>query len=151
MLVVMENRNIQEGFQPFLDFKTAWRADIFQIDAAEGGSYIDNGADNFFRILCIQADGNCIDIAEFLEQNRFSLHDGHGGIGADISKAQYGAAVRYHGHGVGFPCIGVGRFRIFGNYLAGLRHAGGVGEGEILAGFDGGFRNGFQFAAPFFM
>ena len=34
-LIVMENRNIQGGFQPFLNFKAAGSADIFQVDSSE--------------------------------------------------------------------------------------------------------------------
>ena len=39
VLIVMENRNIQGGFQPFLNFKAAGSADIFQVDSSEAGSH----------------------------------------------------------------------------------------------------------------
>ena len=63
----MENRNIQNLFQTFLDFKASGSTDVLQVDTAEAGSKIGHGFDDFLGVLCVQADGNGIDIAEFLE------------------------------------------------------------------------------------
>ena len=124
----MENRNIQGGFQPFLNFKAAGSTDIFQVDSSEAGSHPGYRLDDFLRVLCVKADGNGIDAAEFFKKDGLPFHDGHSGIGADVPKAQDRGAVGYHGNGVGLDGIGISGFLIIGYHLAWLRHAGGIGE-----------------------
>ena len=68
MLVIVENRDIQSGFQPFLNLKAAGSADVLQIDAAKAGSKPGDCLDDLFGILGIQSDRNSVNTAEFLEK-----------------------------------------------------------------------------------
>ena len=138
MLVVVEHRDVQLFFQPFLDLETAGSGDVLQIDAAEGGSDGLDRRHNLIGILGGQADREGVDIAEFLEENTFSFHDRHGCLGADIAQPQNGASVGDHGHGVGLQRVGVSRVRVLGDDAAGGCDARCVGDGEILPVFDGG-------------
>ena len=54
MLVIVEYGNVQRFFQSFFYFKTAGRADIFQIDAAEARRKVGDSLNDLFRILRIQ-------------------------------------------------------------------------------------------------
>ena len=89
----MENRDVQRLFQTFFNLKTSGSTDILQIDTAIVWRKVSDGFDQLFRILCIQTDRYGIDIAKFLEQNAFSLHNRHGGERAYITKAENCAAV----------------------------------------------------------
>ena len=151
MLIIMIDRDIQYFLKPFFNLKTAGSADIFQIDAAKPGCQIGDSLDDLFGILSIQADGHCVDTAEFLEQYSLAFHDRHSGIGADIAQSKNGAAVRYHSYGVGFPGIGIGRFPIGSDNLTGFCHAGCVGKGQVLAAFDGCLGDGLKLALPLFV
>ena len=151
VLVIMKDRDVEKPFQSFLDLKAPGSADILQVDASEARGKISDGLDDFLRILSVQTDGNRIDTSEFLKKHGFSLHHGHGGVGTDISKPEDGAAVGDHGHRVGLHGIGVGGLFVPGDDLTGLRHAGRVGQSQILPGLYRGFGDGFQFAVPFFV
>ena len=93
MLVIMKYRDRQCLFQTFFYFKTTGGRDILQINAAEAGGYVGNRFDNLLRILGVQTDGNRVYAAKFLKKNRLSLHNRHGGIRADIAKAENGASI----------------------------------------------------------
>ena len=151
MLVVVEDRDIQRLLQPFLDLKAAWRADVLQIDAAEARSQPGDSLDDLFRILGIQADGNRVHAAEFLEQDGLSFHDRHGGVRADVAEAQNGGTVGNHGDGIRLHGVGISGFLILRDDLAGLRDAGRIGQGQILSGFYGNLGNGFQLSVQLFM
>ena len=69
VLVVMEDRDIQLGFQPVFNLKAARRGNILQIDAAEGGRQRFHRRDDLFAVFCRQADGKGIDTAELLEEH----------------------------------------------------------------------------------
>ena len=147
----MEHGNVKGSLQTLLDFEASGGADILQVDAAEGGGKPGDCLDDLLRILCIQTDGDRIDAAEFLEEDCLSLHDGHGGVRADIPKTQDGASVGNHGHGIGFHGISIGGFLIPGDYFAGLSHPGRVGDCQILPGLHGSFGYDFQLAVPLFV
>ena len=132
VLVVVEDRDVQGGFQAFFDLKASGSADVFQVDAAVGRGKPGDGFDDLLHILRVQADGHCVDAAEFLEQYGFSLHDGEGGVGADVAQAQYGASVGDYGHGVGFHGVYVGSFPVLGDGPAGFSHPGGICDRQVF-------------------
>ena len=135
VLVVVEHGNGQLFFQTALDFKAPGRGDVLQIDAAETGGNVLHRADNLLGVLGVQTNGNCVHAAEFLEQHGLALHDGDGGLCADIAKTQHGAAVGDHGDGPSLEGVGVHIIGICMDFPAGLRHAGGIGCAQIVPGF----------------
>ena len=147
----MEHRNVQRFLQPFFDFKTARRADVLQVDASEARCEPGDGLDDFLRILGVQADGNRVHTGEFLEQDSLSLHDRHGCVGTDVAKAQNRRTVGNHSDGVRFHRVGIGGLFVLCDDLAGLRHAGRIGQSQVLSGFYRNLGNGFQFSVQFFM
>ena len=151
VLVVMEDRNVKHFFQAFLNLKAARCGNIFQIDAAVCGSNVLNRGNDLLRVLGVETDRHGIDIAEFLKQNAFSLHDRHGGICADIAETENCTSVGNDGDGVGFHGIFVSSLRGFGDYLAGLGNTWRVCDGEIFAGVYFGFCDGLKLSVPFFV
>ena len=105
VLVVMEYRNIQIPFQFCFDLKAFGAADVFQVDAAEGGG---DRLDRRHHLLLgggVQTDGERIHAAELLEQNALALHDRQAGFRADVAQAQHGSAVGDHRDGAAFEGI----------------------------------------------
>ena len=151
VLVVMEDWDVQKFFQALFDLEASGSADVLQIDAAESGGEPGDSLDDFFRVLCVQADGHGVHAAEFLEEHSLSFHDGHGCIGADIAQSKYGTSVGDYGHGVGLHGVFVGGFLVLSDYLAGFRHPGRIGQCQVFPGFYGGFGDGFQFSVPLLM
>ncbi len=148
VLVVVKNGDVQGGFQPLFNLKASGGGDVLQIDAPEAGSHPGHRLDDFLRVLGVQTDGDGIDAPKFFEQDGFSLHNRHGGMGPDVSQAQDGAAVGYHRYGVGFHGVCIGSRFVLGDDLAGFGHAGGVGQGQIFPGLDRRFGHGLQLAVP---
>ena len=151
MLIVMKYRNIQKLLQTFLNLKAAGSAYVFQIDAAEAGCQISYGFDDLLSVLGIQTDGNCIDIAEFLEEDCLAFHNGHCRIGTDITETENRTSVGDDSNGVGFHGIFVSGFFVLCNYFAGFRNTGSISDRKIFTGLDGSLGDGFQFAVPFFV
>ena len=151
VLVVMEDGDVQSGFQPFFYLKASGGADVLQIDAAEAGGQPGDRLDDLLGVLGVQADGHCVDPAEFLEQDGLALHHRHGGVGADVAQTQDGAAIGDYGYSVGFHGVFVSGFFVLGDDLAGLRHPRRIGDGQVFPGFHGSLGDGLQLAVPFFM
>ena len=82
----------------FLNIKTLWRFDIFQIDTAKGGFQRRNNIDQFIWIEFIHLNIENINTWEFLKQNAFTFHHGFTGQCADITQPQHGGTVRDNGH-----------------------------------------------------
>ena len=133
VLVIMEYRNIQALLQLLLNFEAAGRGDVLQIDASEDGSDANNCLYDLIHILCVQADRECVDTAEFLEENTLAFHNRDGSFCADVAETEYGAAVRDNGYRVLLDGIFVYGFRVASDYAAGLCYTGSVCQGQILA------------------
>ena len=149
MLVVVEDRDIALFLQLLLDLKAAGRADIFQVDAAEGTADLINDVYDLIHVLGAYAERESVHAAELLEQHAFAFHNGHARFGADIAETQHRGAVGNHGHHI--PAAGElpALIVIFLNFKAGLRNAGGIGEGEGVLAVHLGAGNHFYLALPF--
>ena len=84
----------------------------------------------------VDADGEGIHAAEFLEQHGLALHDRQTGFGADVAQAQHGGAVGHDGHHVALEGVLVHVVGVLFDLAAGLGDAGGVGRGQVVAGPD---------------
>ena len=136
VLVVMEDRNVEHFFQALLNLKAARCGNIFQIDAAVCGSNVLDRGNDLLRVLGVETDRYGIDIAEFLKQNAFSLHDRHGGICADIAETENCTSVGNDGNSVCLHGISVGCFFIFCNDFTWFGNARCVCNCKVLSGVD---------------
>ena len=136
VLVVMEDGNVQFTLQRFFDLKALRAFDVLQIDAAEGRGDGLAGRDDAGGVVGVDADGEGIHAAEFLEQHGLALHDRQTGFGADVAQAQHGGAVGHDGHHVALEGVLVHVVRVLFDLAAGLSDAGGVSRGQVVAGPD---------------
>ena len=151
VLVIVEDGDVQALFQSFLNFKTARRRDIFQIDPAKDRSDAADRLDDLIDILGVQADREGVDVAEFFEQDSLSFHDRHPGFGADIAKAQDRGAVSDHSHQVPLCSIAVDVLGVRGDPAAGFRDARRIGGAEVFHGSDSDLRDDLDLSSVFFV
>ena len=128
----MEDRNIQFLFQPLFDLKAFGRSDVLQVDAAEYRCDPTDCFDDLLGILGVQTDRESIHISEPLEQQRFSLHNRHGCLSADIAQSQYRRTITDHRNQIALGCISVGQSCVPGDLQTGLCHTGSIGQAQIL-------------------
>ena len=136
VLVVMEDGNVQLTLQRFFDLEALRAFDVLQIDAAEGRGDGLAGRDDAGGVVGVDADGEGIHAAEFLEQHGLALHDRQTGFGADVAQAQHGGAVGHDGHHVALEGVLVHVVGILFDLAARLGDAGGVSRGQVVAGLD---------------
>ena len=148
MLVIVENGDIAFFLELAFDFEAARCGNILQIDAAEAaGDEIDR-IHKFVHIVRFYAEREGIHVAEGLEQNAFSLHNGHSGLRADVPKAEDGAAVGDDGTEIPAARQLVAFVHVLLDLQTRLGYARRVGEGEIVLGCNGNGRIDFDFALP---
>ena len=136
VLVVMEDGNVQLTLQRFFDLEALRAFDVLQIDAAEGRGDGLAGRDDAGGVVGVDADGEGIHAAEFLEQHGLALHDRQTGFRADVAQAQHGSAVGHDGHHVALEGVLVHVVGVLFDLAAGLGDAGGVSRGQVVAGPD---------------
>ena len=129
----MEDRNIKKFFQSAFNLKTTRCRDIFQIDTAKCRRNIYHCFNDLFGVLGIQTDRNCVDTAEFFEENRFSFHNRHSGMGSDISETEDSTSVRNYGDRICLYRIFVSCFLIFGDHFTRFSYTRSVGDCQIFA------------------
>ena len=151
VLVVVEDGDVAFFLQLPLDFKAAGRGDVLQVDPAEGTGNQGHGVDKFVHVVGPDAQGKGVHPAEGLKQHAFALHHRHTGLGPDVAQAQDGGAVGDDGAEVVPPGQVVGPVEVLLDFQAGQRHAGGIGQGQIVPGGHGDPRRHFNFPAPCFM
>ena len=88
MLVVMEDRNVEQLAQPLLDDEAFRRLDVFEIDAAPALAQQLDAIDDFVGIFGGDFEIDEVDIGEALEQDDFAFHHRLGGERAAIAEAQ---------------------------------------------------------------
>ena len=133
VLVVVEDGDVELGAQALFDLEAAGRGDVLQVDATVGGGDGLDDRDDLFGVLGVQDDRPRIHAAELLEQDSLALHDGQGGLGADIAQAQHSGAVGDDRNRVGLHGQQVG---LLGHVVDGgahAGHAGRVGAREVVA------------------
>ena len=134
VLVVVEDRDVERSLEALLDLEAAGRADVLEVDAAEGGGDGLDGRDDLVRVLGAQAEREGVDAAELLEQHRLPLHDRHRRLGPDVAEPEDGAAVGDDGHRVALDRVLEGLVAVVGDRLADAGDAGRVGHAQVVAG-----------------
>lgn len=150
VLVVVHDRNVQLLDEPPFDLETFGSFYVFEIDPAEGGGDSLDGGDELLRIGRIDLDVEGVDSGEVLEKHAFALHDRFGGQRADVAQSQYGGSVGNDRHQIALDRIVVRLGRIVGDRQTRRRHAGRVGQREIVLGGVGFRRPDFDFAGASF-
>ena len=144
----MENGDVTLFFQLALDLETARRGNVLKVDAAEAAGDVVDGLDELVHILCLHADGQRVHIAEGFEQHALALHDRHTGLGADVAKAQNGAAVGDDRRGVPAARELIALARVLLDLEARLCNAGRVRKRQVVLRLDRHARHHFDLALP---
>ena len=124
----MHDRNIEDGLEPVLNVKTAGRADVFQVDAAEGRGHRGDDLDDGVDVLRAQAQRPAVDVREFLEEHHLAFHHRQRCFRAQVAEAENGRAIRNHGHAVGLARERIGFRPVLSDRPAHPRDAGCVGH-----------------------
>ncbi len=134
VLVVVEDRDVHQFAQPLLDDEAVGRLDVFQVDAAEGGTEIAHAVDEFVDVggVDLQIDG--IDVGEALEQHRLAFHHRLGGQRAEIAEPQNRRAVGDDGDHVAAHRVVEGPARVLGDRLDRHGHARRIGQRKVALG-----------------
>ena len=121
----------REAFSASSISKHSGRADVLEVDAAEGRRDQLAEADHLLRVDRVDLDVEDVDVGEALEEDALALHHGLAGEGAEVAEAEHGGAVGDDGDEVALGGVLVRIFGVLLDLETGRRDAGGVGEGEI--------------------
>ena len=108
MLIVMENRNIHDFFEPLLNYETFRGLDVFKVDATESWSEKADTVDEFIDVACINFDVNGVNIGKGFEKDTLAFHHRLGAHGPEITEAQYRCAIGNHRNHIAFVGVVVG-------------------------------------------
>ncbi|CCY17343.1 uncharacterized protein BN782_00124 [Eubacterium sp. CAG:786] len=149
MLVVVEYRDIQSFLELCFDLEAAGSGDVFQVYSTEAVGNKFDGSNYLVGVLALNAERECVNAAEFLEKAALSLHYGHSRKTTDVAKTQHSRAVGDDCNEIAAARQLVGKVGVLCDLKAGLRNAGGIRKGEILAGVDGRAGYYLDFSTPF--
>lgn len=88
VLVIMHDGDIEFSFEPVLYLKTSWSRYILKIDTAECISDMLHSRDEFFDILRVDNNRECINSCKLLEENTLPLHDWHRCLVTEVTKSE---------------------------------------------------------------
>ena len=94
MLVVVEDRDVQQLAQPALDLEAARGGDVLQVDPAVQRRDAADDLDDLVGVLGVQADRPGVDPGELLEQRGLALHHRQRGGRADVAQPEHGGCRR---------------------------------------------------------
>ena len=132
MLVVVENGDVERRLQRALDFKTARRRDVLEVDSAEAAREERHGLHNLVHVMRAHAERNRVHAAKFLEEDALPLHDRHSRLRPDIAEAEHCGAVRDDGDGVPAARELVAQRRVLLYFKAGLGNPGRIGQRKLF-------------------
>src|SRR5262249_40261296 len=75
MLVVMHDRDVEGLLESVFDLEAAWRADVFEVDAAEAWCDRLDGPNDGVGLLRRQTDGPAVNVGELAEEHALAFHD----------------------------------------------------------------------------
>ena len=115
VLVVMEDRNVEQFAQLLLDDEAFRRLDVFEIDAAPALAEKFYAIDELVRIFGRNFEIDGIDIGEALEQHRLAFHHRLRRQRAAIAEAENGGAVGDHRDEIALGGVVVGLGLVLGD------------------------------------
>ena len=131
MLVVVEDGNLHRLPERLLDVEAVGRADVLEVDSADGRLEELAELDDVVGILGADLEIEDVEVGELLEEVRLALHHRLAGERADVAEAEHGGAVGDDGDEVALRRVLVGVVGIGLDLEAGLGDAGRVGEREV--------------------
>ena len=146
VLVVMEDRYVEQFAQALFDDEAFRRLDVFQIDAAERVADPLDAFDEGIGIGFLDLDVHRVDIGKALEQHRLAFHHRLGGERAEIAEAEDRGAVGNHRDQIAPRGVVEGARRVFGDGQHRHGDAGRIGQREIALGGHGLGRRDLQLA-----
>ena len=151
MLVVVEDGDVALRLQLLFDLEASGSRDVLQVDAAEGSGDEVDRVDEFIHVLGLDAQGDGIHAAECLEQHALAFHDGHAGFGTDVAEAQHRGTVGDDRAQIVAERQVIALVQVLLDLQAGLRHAGGISQGQVVFRGDGHLGNDFYLSFPLFV
>ena len=148
VLIVMEDRNVEQLAQLLLDDEAFGRLDVFQIDAAPALAQELDAIDEFVRIFGGDFEVDGIDVGEALEQHRLAFHHGLGGKRAAIAEPENGGAVGDDGDEIALGGVVVGAALVLGDRQHRNGDAGRIGERQVALGGHGLGGHDLKLARP---
>ena len=100
MLVVVEDWNISLFLELSFNLEASRSGDVLKVNSAEASAKQSNGVYKFVNILGADAERESVNSAELLEQNAFTLHNGHTCLRSDVAETENSRAVRNNGNKV---------------------------------------------------
>ena len=129
----MEDRDVHDLLELFLNVETLRALDVFQVDSAEGGLKQLNRADQLVGVLGVEFNIENIDVSEALEEDAFALHDWLASQRTYVTKTENGRAIGDDCDQVPFCGIFVSIIRVLFNLKTRLSNAWAVSQCEIPA------------------
>ena len=137
VLIVMEDRNVEQFAQLLLDDEAFRRLDVFQIDAAPALAQELDAIDEFVGIFGGDFEIDGIDVGEALEQHRLAFHDGLGGKRAAIAEPENRGSVGDDGDEIALGGVVVGAALVLGDRQHRNGDAGRISERQVALGGHG--------------
>ncbi|MNQ80878.1 hypothetical protein D3C85_958760 [compost metagenome] len=129
----MEDGDLHALAQLLFNVEALGRLDVFQVDAAQRGFQRRDDVDQLVGVVFGQFDVEHVDAGKLLEQAALAFHDRLGGQRTDVAQAQDGGAVGDHAHQVAARgVLGRGVIALLEDGHASCRHAGGIGQGQVV-------------------
>ena len=148
MLVVVEDRNVEQLAQPLLDDEAFRRLDVLEIDAAPALAEQLDAIDEFVRILGRDFEVDGIDVGEALEQHRLAFHHRLRRERAAIAEPENGGAVGDDRDEIALGRVVVGARLVFGDGQHRNGDARRIGERQIALRRHRLGRHDFELSRP---
>ena len=131
VLVVVEDRDVEQLAQALLDDEAFRRLDVLEIDAAAARAQQLDAVDELVRVLGRDLEVDRVDVGEALEQHRLAFHHRLGGERAEIAEPEDRGAVGDDRDEIALGGVVVGAALILGDRQHRHRDAGRIGERQV--------------------
>ena len=88
MLIIVEDRDVEQLAESGLDLEATRRGDVFEVDAGETRCDSAGHGDDLVDILGVQRQRPGIDAGEAFEQRRLALHHRQRRVQADVAQPE---------------------------------------------------------------
>ena len=84
-----------EVLEAIFDLEALWRCYILKVYSAECRRNGANYGNNLIGFVRINANGKCVNVCQFLEQQRLAFHDGHRAFGPNVAESKDSGAIAH--------------------------------------------------------
>jgi len=134
VLVVVEDRDVHPLAELLFDLETRRRADVFQIDPAEGRLHRGDRVTERVDLGDVEFDVEDVDVGEPFKKDPLALHDRLRGLRADVAEPEHRRPVGDDGDEVPLRRVLEGSLCVLGDVPARRGDARGVRECEVPLG-----------------